>query len=328
GSMESCRKSRSRSWPLKRHALSPSPRRLRQWSIWPTGCGSWGRSRVRCATSPPAGSTPSARSSRHARSTSLRLNSSSASAVSRSIFRTPRRSSLRRSTWRGVHGLSQRERPRYAVSWPTPCPRRLLRVELRVVEGRVLRRNTGTDVAPALRAVLRHGRSEQHLLPPATANVRHALGRRDYAGVRLCGQGEPLPHAREEADGSRQRHPALLRTTRTPRALTQAGPGPLAVACELPPQRRPARCGTRRVAAGPLLLRVPRPELVRPARLRAPPQKWSGTGDRRPSRGEGVPEPRAHHRLDVRTLPLRLARAARELQPERTGGMGAPVGGL
>jgi hypothetical protein len=44
-----------------------------------------------------------------------------------------------RSTWRGVHGSSQRERPRYAGSSQPLSPHRLLGLELRVLERRVLR---------------------------------------------------------------------------------------------------------------------------------------------------------------------------------------------
>src|SRR5207302_7590330 len=154
------------------------------------------------ATSPPGASTPSARSSRRGRSTSPPHSCSCASAASRSTCSRRRRSTRRRSTWKGVHVSSQREPRSYAANWRTLYPHRLLRLELHVVERRVLRREAGPSVARALRAALRHGRGEQHLLSSAAEVFGRRLGRSDATGLPLLDQGEPLPDAHQAAHGS------------------------------------------------------------------------------------------------------------------------------
>ena len=75
----------------------------------PTACGSWARSLSRSATSQPAGSTPSARSSLPARSTSLPDSCSCVNAGSRSTSWRSRRSRRHHSTWSGVRASSQQE---------------------------------------------------------------------------------------------------------------------------------------------------------------------------------------------------------------------------
>src|SRR5207253_10699898 len=104
---------------------------------------------------------------------------------------------------------------------------------------------------------------EQHLLPAAAEGVRGRVGRADAAGVPVRGQGEPLSDARQAADRSPRRDRALLRTDRAARAILEARPRLVAVAGELPPERRPARGCTGRVSARPALPRVPSRELVR-----------------------------------------------------------------
>src|SRR5439155_16733526 len=118
-----------------------------------------------------------------ARSTSPRRSSSSASAAWRSTSSTIHASTPLRSTSRGVHASSQRERRSCVSSSPTRYPHRLLRLELRSVEGRVLRREAGEVVASALCAALRHGRGQQHLLPPSPEVLRRGVGRADPAGL-------------------------------------------------------------------------------------------------------------------------------------------------
>src|SRR5205814_3568545 len=93
------------------------------------------------------------------------------------------------------------------------------------------------------------------------------------------------------------------------------GPDPLAAAAELPPGRRQARGRARAPRADERapLLRVPPPELVRGGGLRTLADTWCGARDRRPPRGQALPGARVHDRLDVRPLPLRLARPSRQL---------------
>ena len=55
------------------------------------------------------------------------------------------------------------------------------------------------------------------------------------------------------------------------------------------------------------------PDLVREAGLRAAARARRRARDRRPARGQGLPDARAHDRLDVRPFPLRLPRSPRQL---------------
>src|SRR5205085_910849 len=140
--------------------------------------------------------------------------------------------------------------------------------------------------------------------------------------------GEPLPDAHQAADRPRGGSRPLLRTRRTARALTEARAGVVAAAADVQARRRPPRLGARHAPPGPALLRVPSRELVHRTRLRAAARAWRRARDRRPSGGQGLSDARAHGRLDVRALPLRVARAARELQRVRTGGVGKALRGL
>ena len=249
----------------------------------PTACGSWARSRSRSATSRPAASTASARSSRPARSTSRRRSCSSASAGSRSISSRRRRSTAAPLDLVGAHASSRRERPSCARSWLTPCPHRLLRLELRELAPRRLL--PGALSCPALarvlRAAVRHGRGERDLLPAADREGCAGLGRPDARRLPLHRQGEPLPDAHQAPDRARPRARALLRADRAARTVAEARAGALAAPADLQAGRRPAGASPRAAASRKPRLGVPARELVRGGRLRPPPRARSRARPRR-----------------------------------------------
>src|SRR5205823_6238570 len=143
-----------------------------------------------------------------------------------------------------LHAATARERWRRGA----PGAHRLLGLELRELEGRVLRGQAGAALARALRASLRHRRGEQHLLPAAQAAVRRELGRAEPARVPLLCQGVALPHAHQASQRPRPGSRPLLRLHRTHARHAEDGADPLAAAADLPPRRRPARGRAR--AAG------------------------------------------------------------------------------
>src|SRR5439155_24686390 len=118
-----------------------------------------------------------------------------------------------------------------------PGAHRLLGLELRELEGRVLRGEAGAALARALRAPLRHRRGEQHLLPAAQAAGRGELGRTDAARLPLRRQGLAVPHARQASQRPRARPGSFLRVHRAAARYAEDGPDPLAAAAELPPGR-------------------------------------------------------------------------------------------
>src|SRR3954447_14346527 len=89
---------------------------------------------------------------------------------------------------------------------------RLLGLELRpLARGRLPEGTPAVALARALRDALRHGRGEQHLLPPPNREDRPGLGRSEPARVPLCGQGEPLSDTPEAADRHGRAGAAVLR---------------------------------------------------------------------------------------------------------------------
>src|SRR5439155_20603874 len=91
------------------------------------------------------------------------------------------------------------------------------------------------------------------------------------------------------------------------RTLAEAGPGPVAAARELPPQRRAARARTPAPPGWPPLLRVPAPELVCQRGLRPASRARRRAGDRRRP-APAVPDPGADRRLHLPPLPPRWRR--------------------
>ena len=148
---------------------------------------------------------------------------------------------------------------------------RLLGLELRrLARARLPAGLPAAPLARPLRDAVRHRRGQLDLLPARPPGGRRALGRGDAARLRLRGQGEPLPDP--HAAPAPTRSAASSGSTRaSPRSSSsrQARARPVAAAGELPPRRRPAGARARAAAAGPPLLRVPPPELVRAPRSTA-----------------------------------------------------------
>src|SRR5436305_15310101 len=110
------------------------------------------------------------------------------------------------------------------------------------VGARLLRAdNAGPVLAGPLRERVRRGRAQLGLVPPRAARSGREMGAADAAGVRLRGEGEPLPDAHEATDGPGARRRALRRVDRAARREREARPGDLAAARELPPRRRAPR---------------------------------------------------------------------------------------
>src|SRR5437870_1211060 len=65
-------------------------------------------------------------------------------------------------------------------------------------------------MARALRRTLRYGRDQQHLLSPSRRDDLRRLGTPRAARLRPRRQGEPVPDAHEEAEGSRGAATAVL----------------------------------------------------------------------------------------------------------------------
>src|SRR6187551_1945959 len=77
---------------------------------------------------------------------------------------------------------------------------------------------TAARMVRTLRAPLRYGRDQQHLLPSARKrHVRRVEAPRPTR-IRLRGEGESLPHAYEEAEGARGAAAPLLHTGAIPPA--------------------------------------------------------------------------------------------------------------
>ena len=150
-----------------------------------TGCGSWARSRSRSAISPPAASTRVC-SLKPTRSVDIAAGAAPLPRARPRDRAVRRRGAVRRGAARprGAFARSpQRERTSCARSSHTPCPHRLLRLELRALAQRRLlsAAPAGGALARALRRALRHGRGERDLLPAAAPRRGRALGRADAA---------------------------------------------------------------------------------------------------------------------------------------------------
>ena len=76
-----------------------------------------------------------------------------------------------------------------------------------------------------LRGAFRHGRDQQHLLPARLAGGGRELARAEPRGIRLRGEGEPLPDPHQAPHHARAGHQALLRArSRASPAPTSSGP--------------------------------------------------------------------------------------------------------
>src|SRR5204862_5233725 len=112
---------------------------------------------------------------------------------------------------------------------------RLLGLELSRLARRFLSRGSACQaLAGVLRRAVRHGRGEQHLLPPAIAIRRCGLGGADLAGLRDRREGEPLSHPREATARDAAGRPTLLQRDQTACRVAEVRARPLAVAGELP----------------------------------------------------------------------------------------------
>src|SRR5918995_914324 len=177
---------------------------------------------------------------------------------------------------------------------------RLFRLAIQALEGGLLPcRPAHRRVVRALRRDVRHRRDQQQLLPAARgAHVPQLAGARPRR-VPLRGQGEPVPHAHEEAEGSRGAASAVLRERGTARrdAWSRAVP----VAAALAARSRAAAPFRRDAAeARPARDRVPGAKLVRAGGARAARGPWRGA---LPARHDGVRE-RAPPRRSLRLRPL------------------------
>ena len=142
-------------------------------------------------------------------------------------------------------------------------------------------------------------------------------------GLRLRDQGEPVPDAHQAADRSARRTRRAT-TSASSRSCARRSSAPSSGSC----RRRSSATTTgsaprsRRCRPDRHCFEFRHPTLVRGAGLRAAARAPRRARDRRPSGGEGVPDARADDRLDVRPLPLRVARPSRQLLRVRAGGMG------
>src|SRR5437588_4891166 len=123
-------------------------------------------------------------------------------------------------------------------------------------------------MARALRRTLRYGRDQQHLLSPSRRDDLRRLGTPRPARLRLRRQGEPVPDAHEEAEGSRGAATAVLLAGDATRADVRSGPLPAAAALACEP--RTVRAFPQSAAApAPARDRVSRAELVQRRCVRA-----------------------------------------------------------
>src|SRR5437773_2885783 len=99
------------------------------------------------------------------------------------------------------------------------APGRDIGLAVQALEGTVLsERSSDLPVARALRAVLRHGRAQQSLLPPAGAQDVRAVAPVGSRQVRLRREAEPLRHAHQALSDRAGQRRALVRNARGPRA--------------------------------------------------------------------------------------------------------------
>ena len=148
----------------------------------------------------------------------------------------------------------------------------------RLADALLSARAARAGVAPVLCGQLRHRGAQQSLLPPAACGHVPGLGRRRPAGVRLRGQGEPVPHPRQAAERARPAAHALP----APRARPRAGTRPRAhpAALDVPPAARPARRPAARAVSPPARALGARGAPCLMARRRG--RRAAGTRQRRP----------------------------------------------
>ena len=256
-----------------------------------------------------------------ARSTSPRRSCSSGRRASRSSSSRIRRSATRRSTSSRARASSRRRTP-------SSCGR--LAAAARVTELRIgcsgwnykhwrngvfyPPRLPAAALARVLRALLRHRRGQRDLLPAPAPTAVARLGRADAAGLRVRGQDEPLPHAREAAARPASRaSSASTSGSRRSSDTPKLGPVLWQLPADVPPRRRAAaRTRSTQLPAGRHAFEFRHPSWFVARGARAPAAARRRARDRRPSRA-AVPAPRADRRLDLRALPLRFARTRRQL---------------
>src|SRR6185503_523726 len=86
---------------------------------------------------------------------------------------------------------------------PRTSARGVLGVAIQTLARRLLSGGPAANtMVRALRANVRHGGDQQHLLPSARTRDVRRLGAARAAGVRVRREGEPVPDAHEEAEGS------------------------------------------------------------------------------------------------------------------------------
>src|SRR6185437_5716994 len=201
-------------------------------------------------------------------------------------------------------------------------PDRVQRLELRALARSGLRPRAGRPLARPLRRALPDGRGERVVLPVADAAHGAGLGGARAGPVRVRGQDEPLRHPHPPPARRAGERRAADAADRAAGRGGQARTASVAAARELPARRRAAGGGTAGAAGGPQLLRVPPPVVVLPRGARDAGGGRCGARRRRPS-AAAVPDARADRGLDVCALPLRRARAARQLLRDGAARVGA-----
>src|SRR3954465_10378358 len=94
-------------------------------------------------------------------------------------------------------------------------------------------------MARLLRSAVRYGGNKNPLLSAAGSGDLRVVGPACAARLRLCGEGEPLSHAHEEAEGSRRSGSAVLHAREA--ARTRVRSGALSTAAAVAGQRGAAR---------------------------------------------------------------------------------------
>src|SRR5262249_3255152 len=86
---------------------------------------------------------------------------------------------------------------------PRAFPHRLFRLAVQTLAGQLLSGNASTkSLARLLRAAVRHGRNQQHVLSIARVIVVPGMAPAGASPLRVRRESEPLSHAHEKAEGS------------------------------------------------------------------------------------------------------------------------------
>src|SRR5579872_2421697 len=126
---------------------------------------------------------------------------------------------------------------------------RMLGLAIQTLARRVLPRcPAGVAVVRLLRAAVRYGGDQQQLLSPARARDVRGLGTPRAGALHVCGEGEPVPDAHEEAEGSRGTDRATVHAHARARDASRARAVPAAARVE--GRQRPVRVLSRRAPAG------------------------------------------------------------------------------